>query len=279
MAWTKGPVRLAPFSLSLLLSLTGAIGLPSQAQAQVQPVQISENSRIRWERYYTPPPGAGAPDRRTGAGTRGNCIRVSDEDLPKLPVLLVASSSKVDPELTVAARPTFFWYMPDAITSRVEFTLSDENGEDILTQTLAVKDKPGVTSFSLADSTEKIDLKLNQLYQWSVTIRCHAQDRSGDLTAKGSWIKRVPKSRTLQQNLAQTRNRNQVVSYAQERIWYETLSTLAALRRSRPQDSLLAADWKGLLQAVGMDRAVTQAPLCQKSLVESNTSAQKSLCR
>ena len=53
--------------------------------------------------------------------------------------------------------------------------------------------------------------------------------------------------------------------YAQAGIWYEALATLAELRRSKPNDSVLISAWESLLQSVGLD-TVAKEPIILEQL-------------
>ena len=172
MNWTKYPSQLAPLACAFVLTLTGVASLPVLVRAQ-----------------YTPPPGTGTPDRRAGAGTRGSCLRTLKPALS----LEAPGGTADEPALTVEARPTIAWNMPNSKTSTVEVALtevalSDDSETDLLVEELSVEDRPGPASFTLRKSDPA--LELDRLYQVTVTVRCNEADRSGDISAIG-WIKRV----------------------------------------------------------------------------------------
>ena len=54
-----------------------------------------------------------------------------------------------------------------------------------------------------------------------------------------------------------------LMAYAANGIWYETLATLADLRRQSPDDAKLTAQWMQLLQSQKLD------PIANQPLVQS----------
>jgi len=46
--------------------------------------------------------------------------------------------------------------------------------------------------------------------------------------------------------------------YAKNGIWYETITTLAQLRRQTPTDSRLTAQWTKLLESQGLESIADQ---------------------
>ncbi|MBC6477349.1 MAG: DUF928 domain-containing protein [Hormoscilla sp. GM7CHS1pb] len=63
-----------------------------------------------------------------------------------------------------------------------------------------------------------------------------------------SRIQRVEASDALAMGLKQKSARDLVDLYAEEGMWFDLLKTLAELRRDRPGDLLLAAEWARLLR-------------------------------
>jgi len=53
-----------------------------------------------------------------------------------------------------------------------------------------------------------------------------------------------------------------VIAYARNGIWYETLATLAEMRRLAPNDSRLTTEWTQLLQSQGLE-SIADQPLVQ----------------
>jgi hypothetical protein len=173
---------------------------------------------------------------------------------------------------TTAEYPTIYWYMPqlidkDAPSPIVEFVLRDANKQEVysakypLSKTArGIVGTPGLMSVRIASL---YPLKVNQEYQWDVTLRCDSTsiDHSNNMTVEGA-IKRVEADPTLAQRLQRATPQERVVIYAKAQLWYEALGTLAELRRDRPNDSGLADAWSKLLDSVELDK-ISREPLYQ----------------
>ena len=57
--------------------------------------------------------------------------------------------------------------------------------------------------------------------------------------------------------------KQRVALYAKHGIWHETLATLLDLRRTQPDDDLLALAWKEMLKAVKLEKLI-QEPIAEE---------------
>ncbi len=196
-------------------------------------------------------PRQGLPGRRVGGGSRGNC-NFGEQ-------MLTALIPKNNLGLTVAGHPKFFFYIPQTTNSQVvEFVLRDETDRQIYETTFKTNGTSGVISLSLPNSAPLKALEIGKKYQWYFSIICNPQNRANDVSVDG-WIQRVKLSPTLTSELEKVAPRGRAALYATAGIWHEALTTLAALRHSRPDDSTIAAEWAQLLQSVGLDN-IAQEP-------------------
>ena len=92
-------------------------------------------------------------------------------------------------------------------------------------------------------------LEAGKNYRWSVALICETEDRSADVSETGI-VRRVELSADIRSQLEKADPRQKTVIYAQNGIWQDALSTLAAARRANPNDAELAADWESLLDSV-----------------------------
>ena len=210
--------------------------------------QASRNPDGRVPARYIPP-RRGLPGRREGSGTRGKC--------PAEPILL-APNDHVG--LTTSERPTFFWYV--ASPNPIEFTLVEEgsDGTDhtVLNRIVQVT-KAGIVQMPLPSDTPP--LKVGKSYTWTVAIYCNPQSLVGENVFMQTSIQRVMPDINLAAQLRTASPQDQPAIYATAGIWYDTLTTLANLRRMHPDDAQLKTEWTELLRAVKLPNAVLNAPL------------------
>jgi Domain of Unknown Function (DUF928) len=96
-------------------------------------------------------------------------------------------------------------------------------------------------------------------YQWSFAGICNPEDpvdASGHYFVSG-LVSRIEVASNLQSDLANPDPLARAIAYAKNGIWYDTISTLAVLRRKAPEDTALTVEWQKLLQSQGLDSIVT----------------------
>jgi hypothetical protein len=218
----------------------------------------------RWEpRAYQPPAGIGAPSRTEGGGTRSSLSC----PIAGKPLKALVPSNRFG--ATVAAYPTFFVYMPTVSSQTsplpVEFVLEDKNGNEVYTSSFNTSGMPGIVTLGLPTQSGLPPLEVGQDYKWSFSVICQPDDRSRDITVEG-WVRRVPLNPTLNTQINQASPEKKVELYAQAELWHDALATLAQLRREKPNDSAVAADWVKLLSAAGLSD-ITQESLLPGSAI------------
>lgn len=204
-------------------------------------------------------PKRGLPGRREGGGTRG-CIQSN-------PSRVIALLPDTNLGLTTAAYPRFFWYVPKTTARQAEFALYDVDESQvnrtlIYKTTFRITGTPGVASLTLPNNATIPPLVVNQDYRWSLTLICNPSNDKANLNING-WVQRVAPSSELTNQLAKADPRNRVALYAQNGLWFDTLTTLAELRCARPKDASLATGWSSLLKQVNLS-AIADQPLIQQ---------------
>ncbi|MBD2019730.1 DUF928 domain-containing protein [Leptolyngbya sp. FACHB-36] len=199
---------------------------------------------------FVPPSGLGVPGRRVPGGSRGNdCISRGT------PLTALVPQSNVG--LTTSATPTVFFYLPRTSASMLELALRDSKTGTVYRNSYKTIAKSGVVGFRLPTQ-----LAVGRSYKWSFSIVCNPSDRSLNTFVEGS-IQRVSAPQLLKR-INQAPVPERVALFAQAGIWQDCLTALAELRRDRPADAKLKADWEALLSGtgVGLDQIVrTQAPI------------------
>lgn len=193
------------------------------------------------------PPNRGAPPSTAEGGSRG-CSALKPGEKP-----LTALTPANHMALTVSEHPTFFWYVPESGASNLEFTLLDENDQEVLYKTTVnVSKTPGIVSISLPKSTAK-PLEVGKQYHWYLTSICDASDRTGDVFIDG-WVERIEPTADLKAALESATPDTLPAVYARAGIWHEAIASLAALREQNPSDTTILARWEELLDSAKLNQ-------------------------
>jgi hypothetical protein len=184
-------------------------------------------------------------DRRPATPAGGTC---DTGKIKKLTALVPESQIG----RTVSEYPVFFFYFPKGDfddPQLAEFYIEDEKENLINETTLKINNSPGVMSVSIPANKNVSPLEAGKNYRWSISWICYPDDRSTDAVATGI-VRRVELSAEILRELDAADPRQKTVIYAENGIWQDALSTLAAARRANPNDTDLAADWESLLDSV-----------------------------
>lgn len=237
------------------ISLAAAVVLtPLWLTAPVEAIEF--NPPIN-QRDDNPPPG------EVDGGTRSSLFQQGKP--------LTALVPETQFGLTVAEYPTFFVYVPSTSGQQGVFVLLDENEEIVYETILTLPGTNGVISVSLP-TTDVDPLEIDKTYHWYFGIINDPDDRSKDRLVEG-WVQRIEPNPTLVSQLDETAPQEHPALYAAAGIWHEALATLAELRRSNPDDAMLASQWEQLLQSesVELDEFANEPLLESLSTVEQGT--------
>ena len=166
---------------------------------------------------YVPPSKPSNPSRTGSTGTRGGCGEATETSLTVLAP--VGHSGQ-----TVAAHPTFAWFVPDKRSYTMEFTLyepSARGGYSIL-YTMQQSTKEGIMSLSLPKNVP--GLSDRQTYLWQVALLCDPSDPSKDQLARAT-VDVVSMPPGLKAALAQAPDHlKRADLYAQAGFWYDAFA-------------------------------------------------------
>ncbi|MEP6516751.1 DUF928 domain-containing protein [Microcoleus vaginatus] len=194
------------------------------------------------------------PPTQPGRPVRGGCASISQLGLTAL-----VPKNKMG--RTVSDYPTFFFYLPQTEAQSAEFILKDESGKQIYKQDLTISNLSGVIGVSIPANQNVPPLEVGKSYRWNFTVICDSLDRSADQIESGT-VRRVELSADIRRQLAQADPRQQTFIYAENGIWQDALSTLAAARRDQPNDTTFKADWESLLDSVKLGE-IAKEPIVQ----------------
>ena len=211
------------------------------------------------------PPDRGAPGNRADAGSRSPSKQPQECSKPDKPMTALIPRNNWGE--TLAAHPTFWLYLPTR-PAAVELILRDEATEKVVYEVkFPVAQGPGIVSFPLPETAPP--LEEGKAYRWMFNFFCSpeaigASDTSDipiDLTVSGIVARIAPPARLVRQ-LEKASPAEKIALYAENGLWYETLTELAELRRTQPRNAEVADQWMGLLkhQAVKLEN-IAQEPI------------------
>ena len=223
-----------------------AATVPSSAtavRAQSQPLLLSQNVNFQ-------PPDVTAPSSRQGGTHRGS--KLCPAGLSITPLVPPTNLG-----LTLTESPTIFVYVPQT-SAEIEFTLLSENEDKIIYEKIFKVEESGIVGINIpATNDNSKSLEVGKRYVWSFSVVCEPENRSADSVVKG-FVQRIEPQPTLKSDLANPDPMTRLNVYAQNGIWYETLATLAQMRRQTPGDARLSAKWTQLLQSQGLESVAAQ---------------------
>jgi peptidoglycan hydrolase-like protein with peptidoglycan-binding domain len=213
------------------------------------------NARNHTAVQFVTPSSEGAPGVREAAATRRTPSCPNVESKPPLTALIPATHVGI----TASDRPTFWFYVPYPPTLQrpVEFVLYGKNDEEVYKTTFQLQDTPGIVSLNLPETVPP--LESGKRYSWRFSFLCNLA-KPDEIRSVEGWVKRDTPNPKLQRQLEAATPRDRIALYAANGFWYDTLSAIAQLSRTSPQDGTLTADWASVLQSVGLDE-ITSAPL------------------
>ncbi|MBD2184546.1 DUF928 domain-containing protein [Planktothrix sp. FACHB-1355] len=188
-------------------------------------------------RFSLPPEGA--PGYRGDAATRDAC-----NDAGKSRLIALVPGTNLG--LTIAERPTFWFYVSEQVksTTPVEFMLVDEQENTVYKDSFEVTVSPGIIGIKLPQNVSA--LEIGKRYHWTLSVICNPGNSRETANVDGE-VWRVDKPE-LQQKLDGVSGRDRILLYAENGLWYDTITNLIELRRQNPQDAQLTKDWEDLLR-------------------------------
>ncbi|MUG91206.1 DUF928 domain-containing protein [Scytonema sp. UIC 10036] len=277
-------VKIMNWMLTIALILSTVIDYPSKVTAQTkqpatseQPAQPSRDRTSLQQRRTSRPvfvwpktPKRLSPvsGRRAGMGSRDNCPTVATALTALIPLREEQGDSKQTDKssvgivegLTTSERPTFWFYVPYTkdLKASAEFSLQDSTGNDIYKDAISLPTNPSVIGVSLPSNAS---LQVGKTYRWYLKVRCDRQQIARVPIYVEGDIQRVNLDSGVMQKLQAAADPQQKIAiYAEEGIWFDSLTMLAQLYLSNPKDASLAANWQSLLRSVNLDNVAT-APL------------------
>ncbi len=209
-------------------------------------------------------PSNGTPSgRQRGAAGRGSCLNNVNIPLTAVVPSIKTSADNENSAIvatnvwgsTVKEHPTFLFYVPYTYPATGEFVLQSEDN-DIYRSPIALPKEPGIIKLQLPP--DAIPLAVGKMYHWYFKVRC-SQNMASPVFVEG-WVQRVNLNATISDRLANaTSLHEQVVLYAENGIWYDTVATLAQIRLQNLEDTASSADWQKLLETIDLSTLASES--------------------
>ncbi len=207
------------------------------------------------------------PGNREGAGSHGLCKMTNGEkDITPLiaimPEVTVKTATKDKIYIwgeTTSAYPTFWFYVDYPIDSQVEFILQDESENEVYKTNFSLDKTSGLISLILPKN--KVNLEIGQSYHWYLYIMCNVQNSPDDFVE--GWVKRVELDSNINDQLELAQPLERISIYAENGLWFDTLSIIESLREKEIKDNIISAVWTDLLQQIGLEK-ITQESVVKR---------------
>ncbi len=249
---------LALFSMTLASELFLNLALPTELQARpASGHPMSDSPQTTQVSVTFEPQGEGKPDNSAGGASRSPDGKICPQDTTISQTFITPLIPVKNEALTVAAHPTFLVYMPPTSARKVFFSLQDENKNNLYQRILPITGESGIISIKLP--TDVPELEKGKNYKWYFQVMCQNALRP-DSPGIEAQIKRVESVSALSSNLDKIGSLEQAAVYGKNGIWYDTLATLADLRRSQPENTAYTTNWQQILKSVGLE-AIAKEPL------------------
>lgn len=243
MNWKKFPLPLTVLSFALSLALVP--GLPARSQLPSNMTAI-----VTFD-----PPGEGLPDDAAGGASRAPDGKLCPQDAAAVNPGVMPLMPATNYGQTIASHPTFYLYLPKTSASQVFLSVRDKEENEIYQGFLPAIATGGIVGFQLP--AEAPALETGKTYKWSMAIVCGRLLRADSPRISG-WIQRVEADATTSGQLSQEPSLEGASLYGAKGLWYETIGTLAELRRQQPEDATIAENWENLLSSVGLEAIATE---------------------
>jgi hypothetical protein len=241
---------LQPIGLNLLLT-----ALLAQTGMAFEPILAKSNNLFEVSQGLNfKPPAQGAPGERGDAGSRS-------------PIEFVVLVPRQNIGATATDYPTFWLYVQTAVEKPIpiELELRDQQDNTIYRTQFELTQKHGIVSIPLPKTAPA--LRVGETYYWYFSSFEYELYRFGEL-------QRIALSPRVEKQLANLTPQERIIVLANKGLWYETITELAELRRTYPEDAELKAAWEELLADpdVALEKLASQPVLdCCTSVSHSQS--------
>ncbi|MGB3535394.1 MAG: DUF928 domain-containing protein [Microcoleaceae cyanobacterium] len=244
---------LQPIGLNLLLT-----ALLTQSGMAIEPILAkSTNFSELPQTLNFKPDAEGAPGDRGDAGSRS-------------PFDFMVLVPRQNIGATATDYPTFWLYVKTSISQPIPIELElRDRADNVIYQTqFELTQGPGIVSVPLPEAAPP--LEAGEKYYWYFSSFEYELYRFGEL-------QRVALSPKVEKQLANLTPQERIIALANKGLWHETVTELAELRRTNPDNADLEAAWVELLADpdVALEKIASQPVLnCCNSTSQSQRVSQ-----
>ena len=200
-----------------------------------------------------------APDTGTPSGDTTPGTTRPEAACPTTLKPLTAIFANQGRDFTLAAYPTFYFYVPytPQQISSIEFLIFNETAtKTIYHSAIELKDRPGIIRVQLPPDI-KNSLAVDRTYQWRFNLDCQPDETIvPDLVLNG-WIERVADDPEIADRLKSAEFEYEV--YRERDLWYDTIANLSNLHFANPKNERLRKAWNSTLRQLNLDWIVTES--------------------
>lgn len=232
--------KLLSLGLFFQLFLWEASAIAQSTPLSKQPVQLSE--QVVFQENFEPP-GEGAPEDTSGAGSRDGWGCSPEE--PALRAIVPQRNYG----LTLDEHPTIFVDLGETSAQQVLLAFRDRAGDYYHRTLFPIENNSGIASFRLPEDAPPLSAGKN--YQWMLTAICGEMPTPDDPVLTG-WVQRVDRTPEIETQLAEKTALERVQWYAAGGYWYDMVATLERSQQNSPEDPTVKTLWENLLKSVGL---------------------------
>jgi hypothetical protein len=232
-------LSLAGVAMAIFSTLAVLPGLPAQAQATGSSVpQIS----------FVPPTNDKIPQSRGGA-SRPAMIKCYHDSAYSQPMKSLVPTSQQG--LTISDHPTFWVYIPQTEAASLYLAIKTLDDRGVYQTQFPLNHSGGIMAVTLPE--EAPALQVGEIYTWSIALLCNSPQV--DIPFVGGYVRRVDLSLTPESS---TDLLQQAAAYGQAGVWYDTLTRLAELKQTQPNNPAVTENWVSVLASVDLNEMVQQ---------------------
>ena len=205
---------------------------------------------------FIPASSQGAPTQTVGASSRVGSApsALATVTTPNAMLALLPQSFY---GTTLTSKPSFLVYVPASSARTAVFSLKDEAGNQLTQIALPVSGAAGVLTIALPENAPALEVGRN--YQWFLALKIDG-NLSPSTPYVDGWVRRIQPVPELATALKQSDELKRATVLCRSGVWYDCVSTLAALRVQQPDRAALNQSWSELLTSVNLQQ-IGQAPM------------------
>lgn len=231
-------------------------------QSRAEDKSKTNNNKPKSEKKKSTWRGAPTGRRRAGGGRNPDC----PSNLTDLTALVPGIDKKAYSVSTVTPNPTFWFYVPQLpeTNRQAELVLQEKSGRktrNIYRKSVNLPEKAGIISITSPAKAEYL-LQNGKKYSWSFNVYCGDKEKTLEHIFVHGFVQKEKLPANLENQSKTAEPLGNYLTYKDNEIWLDALTSLGQQRRIKPQDTNIKTNWVNLLNEVGL-KEVTDKPIVQ----------------